>query len=215
MHSTNTKLGIVWRSSALHSTGIGTAAVSPPLDNNWTPNWSRDELRSHQQTDPDLRQVISWLEDKTLPSQCPQGGSHALQSLWAQRQQLVLQDNLLYRRWKDLPNGGKQQTLQFVLPKQLAPVVLKELHDAHTAGHLGITKTLASARSRFYWRGQRRTSETGAISATTVTQGNHPPPTPAPKCRWLQQSTRYNALQWTFWDPFPNKSSKQVHSCGQ
>ena len=38
-----------------------------------------------------------------------------------------------------------------MLPRDLQPQVLQQLHNAPTAGHLGITKTLGRVRERFYW----------------------------------------------------------------
>ena len=38
-------------------------------------------------------------------------------------------------------------------------IVLTQLHDSATAGHLGIRKTLDKVQRRFYWPGQRRDVE--------------------------------------------------------
>ena len=38
-----------------------------------------------------------------------------------------------------------------MLPKQMVSEVLKHLHDSPTAGHLGVGRTLASVKLRFYW----------------------------------------------------------------
>ena len=37
------------------------------------------------------------------------------------------------------------------VPESLVDYVIKECHDSPTAGHMGITKTLALVRSRFWW----------------------------------------------------------------
>ena len=38
---------------------------------------------------------------------------------------------------------------QIIVPKQLRPLVLKELHE--NMGHLGVDRTLDHAREHFYW----------------------------------------------------------------
>ncbi len=97
-----------------------------------------------------------WLRTNSVPNTFPRSGSQGLQTLWSQ---LKLKDNLLYRRWEDIPGRGHHPHLQLVLPQELVQTVLEALHDDATAGHLGITKTLQKVRSQFYWPGQRRDVE--------------------------------------------------------
>ena len=125
----------------------------------WAPTWSSEELRTLQQADPGLQPVIQWYTNDAIPVAFPQEGSHALQTLWTQRQQLLLKDGILYRKWEDVPGRGRHQHLQLILPQELVPTVLDALHNHPTAGHLGVTKTLQKVRSRFYWPGQRRDVE--------------------------------------------------------
>ena len=82
--------------------------------------------------------MIGWMNN-TMPHSYIRQVSHTLQSLWAQ---LVLQDGILFRRWKDVSGGGKDSHLQLVLSKKLVPYALQQLHDSPTAGHLGISKVL-------------------------------------------------------------------------
>ncbi|KAL5463135.1 hypothetical protein EMCRGX_G032011 [Ephydatia muelleri] len=85
--------------------------------------------------------------------------SHTLQSLWAQREHLIVCRHLLYRQWIDASEGGESTCLQFVLPWVLVSQVLRQWHDSATAGHLGVQKTLDKIRGRFYWVGQRQIVE--------------------------------------------------------
>ena len=66
-----------------------------------------------------------------------------------QWESLELKDGVLYRLW-ETPAGDKV-VKQFILPKNLRPSVLQQLHCSPTAGHLGINKTLGRIRERFYW----------------------------------------------------------------
>ena len=128
-------------------------------NSNWAPTWSEKELRALQRADPVLCTVIHWMETDSVPISFPHFASQGLQTLWTQRQQLRLENGLLYRRWEDVPGGGKYPHLQLILPQELIPTVLTSLHTNTTAGHLGITKTLQKVRIRFYWPGQRRDVE--------------------------------------------------------
>ena len=48
---------------------------------------------------------------------------------------------------------GKSFCLQAVVPSKERRTVLKFCHDLETAAHLGVTKTLARIRQRYYWPG--------------------------------------------------------------
>ena len=56
---------------------------------------------------------------------------------------------LLYRTWIEV--GSKLSTHQLVLPESLCSENLKLLHSNPCSGHLGVKRTLARLRRRFYW----------------------------------------------------------------
>ena len=126
---------------------------------NWAPTWSLEELRAEQNKDCDLHTVISWLTSDLVPPDFPKQSSYTVQTLWNQRNSLVLDQGVLFRQWEDIPNGGHQPTLQLLVPCKLIPSILEALHDHAMAGHLGIAKTLKKIQQRFYWPGQRRMVE--------------------------------------------------------
>ena len=103
--------------------------------------------------------MIEWLENNTLPEHFPQGKSHGLQSLWVQRQPMILHNGILYRQWEDVEGGGRDRHLQLVMPRSLVDVVLIEINNAPAGGHLGVVKTLEKARKRFYSIGQHKDLE--------------------------------------------------------
>ena len=69
----------------------------------WLAEWPSKFFVREQRKDPDLKQVIDWCSDNTMPKQFPKGASHITQSLWAQRHSLLIQEDILYRKW----HGGK------------------------------------------------------------------------------------------------------------
>ena len=110
-------------------------------------------------TECDLHTVISWLTSDLVPPDFPKQSSYTVHTLWNQRNSLVLDQGVLFKRWEDIPNGGHQPTLQLLVPCKQIPSILEALHDHAMAGHLGIAKTLKKIQQRFYWPGQRRMVE--------------------------------------------------------
>ena len=53
-------------------------------------------LNAQQSSDPDIHQMISWLEMNTCPDKCPRGVSWKLSSLWLQRRYHALRDGILH-----------------------------------------------------------------------------------------------------------------------
>ena len=128
------------------------AVLTQDTSAGFIPVWTQEEIKNFQREDDNLLQVIRWVETD-FPSSSPK--LHSLQTLWAQRDYLLLQDEVLYRQWEDVPGGGAHKKLQLVLPASLVPQVLAGLHDSPVGGHLGAKKTLDKVRTRFYWPNQR------------------------------------------------------------
>ena len=38
----------------------------------WVPEWSIDELKAHESKDPDIKEMISWIQTNTLPKPFPE-----------------------------------------------------------------------------------------------------------------------------------------------
>ena len=71
-----------------------------------------------------------------------------LSQIW---DQLVIHEDLLYRRYASPANGDI--LLQLVVPKSQRADVLRDLHEGVLGGHLGQDKTLGKVKERFYWPG--------------------------------------------------------------
>eukprot|EP00731_Ephydatia_muelleri_P007367 Em0003g1615a len=127
----------------------------------WLQSFHEPEA-AYQRQDPDLKQVIKWLETKTLPK-C---------------HYLVMQNKILYRQWEDVQGRGLNKTLQLVLPSSLVPAVLEGLHSSLVGGHMGAKKTLDKVRCRFYWVGQRKDITQWCISCPTCCSRKTPIPAP-------------------------------------
>ena len=138
---------------------VGVHATTDQRGSNvggWALQWSKQEVIQFQTDDPDIGQMKRWMKE-SLPQTCPHNASKVLKSLWSQKTNLVLVDDVLYRSWKDVAGKGLNNCLQMVVPHVLVLSILAELHDAPTGGHLGVAKVLEKAQQRFYWVGQGST----------------------------------------------------------
>ena len=144
----------------------------------WLPNLTPTDQETLQNNDPALAQVMVWVESNSFPKSFPKDGGYWLQTLWAQQKYLVLQNGVLYRRWEDIPGKGLNKCLQFVLPQDLVPTVLEQLHNAPSGSHLGVSKTVEKVRCRFYWPGQRRDIERWCAACETCATRKAPPTKP-------------------------------------
>ncbi|KAL5493743.1 hypothetical protein EMCRGX_G014965 [Ephydatia muelleri] len=108
----------------------------------WLPILTPTDQETLQNKDPALARVMVWVESNSFPKSFPKDGGYWLQTLWAQQKYLVLRNGVLYRRWEDIPGKGLNKCLQFVLPQDLVPTVLEQLHNAPSGSHLGVSKTV-------------------------------------------------------------------------
>ena len=127
--------------------------VVDPVPTTWISGISQSDISRAQRNDATIGKIISKMEAcKDRPKwEDISMESTSVKTLWAQWKRLELRDDILYRKWED--DSGKHVSWQLVVPTVYRPDVLRELHDAVTAGHLGVNKTLSRVRERFYWPG--------------------------------------------------------------
>ena len=120
------------------------------MTESWMPSWTSEELVSHQRQDPDLKQVIAWLETRSIPKVFPTNTSSEIKALWAQCDHLIMKNN-------NMAGCPVNKRLQLVFPSKLVPVVLKGLHSSLVGGHMWAKKTqsalsflLGGAEERYY-----------------------------------------------------------------
>jgi hypothetical protein len=111
-----------------------------------------------QNCDLAIGKILSFKESGDKPKwEDITGHGNELKSLWAQWESLqVGPDGLLYRVLGGLAAKDRKQ---LVIPKSLTDVVLEMLHNGVTGGHMGVKRTLACCRLRFYWYKQRESVE--------------------------------------------------------
>jgi transposase InsO family protein/predicted aspartyl protease len=132
------------------------------------------ELRKAQLDDPLLSIVMKWKEgDEGRPSWRDISAlSRGVKSYWAQWDRLDLREGVLYRQW--LEHNTNATRWQLLMPLSLQDTVLTMLHNDPTSGHLGVTKTIARVRSRFFWDGYRQSIENWCRNCQ-ICQARKPP----------------------------------------
>ena len=110
------------------------------------------ELRKVQLADPILGPLLRGQESGKKPSADELGSlsrsSRRLLQIW---DQLTVWNGVLCRRFET--SEGTPAVTQTIIPEALREEVLTNLHEGALGGHLGIDKTLARLKNRFYWPG--------------------------------------------------------------
>lgn len=127
-----------------------------------------------QRKDPELKEVICWLEAGQRPDWAKVAASGPMvRALWSMSDGVELQDGVLRRRWIE-PSTGEHQW-QTVVPKECRQDVLDALHGQAGVGHFGVKKTLKRVREVFYWNTCRRDVETYCRQCDACTARKGPP----------------------------------------
>ena len=112
------------------------------------PGVQTERVRDFQRRDPDLADLIQYLE-----SSKPSDKDGIARSLLLTIDDYFLsEDGLLFYLWN--PKGRRRTTThqQLVIPAALHYEILKWGHDDPTAAHLGTVKTYEKLRIQYYWR---------------------------------------------------------------
>ena len=90
------------------------------------------------------------LEDKTLDEVRQRAIKRNKGDVW------MIEEEVLYKVRKN-KRGGK--AIQLVVPKEKRKEVMEREHDAKTAGHMGIFKTMERIAAKYWWPEMRRDVE--------------------------------------------------------
>ena len=137
--------------TALVPDSDSTIDDEPVLISNWVQSWTEQDLAKWQREDKILSQVIYWLENECKPKQSELMGQPVeLRTMCAIAKSLRLKRGVLYRKWR-YKKKHKRTRICIVAPDSVREDLFQHLHTHKTGGHLGITKTLAKVKRRFFW----------------------------------------------------------------
>lgn len=105
------------------------------------PHRAPADVRDNQLKDPELKTIVEDLEDSD-----PSRGRG-----WSERGYLM-SDGVLYRC---APEADDADSACLVVPSHEREGILADFHDAPTAGHFGVERTLQRIRARYFWVGMR------------------------------------------------------------
>ncbi|KAI4902621.1 hypothetical protein NFI96_007544 [Prochilodus magdalenae] len=115
---------------------------------------NKEHLQRLQHDDPALAAILQKLES----SQCTE-----LEGDWETK--FVIHEGLLYYKDSSVSCSlHPLKELKLYAPESIRGSLLKYFHDHPTAGHLGITKTVARLRLRFFWPKMRKDVKTYVLS---------------------------------------------------
>lgn len=109
-----------------------------------------DKIVDFQNKDPNMSTILQWKKNLHKPVwQDVAPSNDTVKYYWQRWDSLVVENDILYYKWES--EDGRDFTLKLVVPKDLQTLVLEQLHNSVTRGHLGIKKTLSKVQSRFFW----------------------------------------------------------------
>ena len=134
---------------------------------------SADDLATLQREDPQLMEIITFLETGVLPAE-----EKTARSLALSQTQYVIEDGVLYHLEPD-------STLRVIPPVGLREKLFKQAHSGRFGGHLGDVKIHSELRRHYWWPEMRKDItkwSRGCLVCATRNPGRavRPPLTPIP-----------------------------------
>lgn len=113
--------------------------------------WTREEMKTEQQLDPDIQPLYQALQQGTGRPKWNEisGGSAALNAYWLEWKRLEFDDGLLCRRWES--RDGEESHLQLILPFRYQELMSRQFHDVPSAAHMGRRRTFNQVHKRVFW----------------------------------------------------------------
>ena len=135
--------------TTLPSVEIAAAALQLPSSD------LEGEVRDQQLADPVIGPILEAMTTGKKPTAAQlinlSKASRRMLHIW---DQLTLCDGVMCRRYETADSSST--IAQIVVPKALRDEVLADLHEGTLGGHLGVDKTLARLKERFYWPGHHQ-----------------------------------------------------------
>ena len=118
----------------------------------WIPMWTREEMKTHQVEDDDIKVLYKALSSDTVV--CPDWKDITFEGLGCkyyhgQWSRLRMIDGLLYRKWESA--DGVMTWYQLVVPREFQRTIIEQVHKTSVGSHQGFRRTWEFLRRRFHW----------------------------------------------------------------
>ena len=108
-------------------------------------NFTMDNLQEAQQNDYWYGAIRNYLIKNELPS-----AKKLAQKVLANHQEYIIINNILYHLWSSKGNST-DIVQQICITEEFKELIWKAMHVIPHSGHMGITKTYAKLRNRYFW----------------------------------------------------------------
>lgn len=164
--------------------------------------WSAQEIIAAQEQDADIEPILTWKRRDRRPNWNEiSDKSPTLKANWAQWDSLELQDGVLRRKWVN--SEGTSSHSQILLPRSKVGQVLQEMHNGASGGHLGINKTLAKVRERYYWLSSKQDVESWCRKCITCAATKGPKVKPQGRMKQYNVGAPFERIAIDIAGPFP------------
>jgi hypothetical protein len=120
-----------------------------------------------------------------------------------------IRDERLHRHFWDMADSTESELSdpwKLCVPKPAQAAVLRECHDAPTAGHLGIAKTTARLPLRYYWPGMFREAAQYVLSCPSYQRYKTPQHQPPGKMYPTPNRQQWETVSTDLVGPLPRSS---------
>ena len=110
-----------------------------------------NRIRLTQNNDPELKPLIKYLKDNSLPAD-----KDLARQIVLREEDYIILDDILYHIYVPPSQKSSKSVAQLVIPQDLKAYILALHHDAKLAGHIGIQRMLSVVKQRYYWKGMTK-----------------------------------------------------------
>ena len=104
-------------------------------------------FREAQRRDPNLRDIIKYVEQGALPA-----GDENARKVLIESEFYTLNDNRLLCKVSRTARGPGKPSLILMVPDEMIHAIIEENHDPPSVGHPGIARTLERIRGKYAWK---------------------------------------------------------------
>ena len=170
-----------------------------------------ENIRQFQLSDEGIAPILRLKEDPDC--QKPPIDSISRQSFeykfWYSRWDLLsVQNGVLCLRW--IESGG--ETFKICTPRKLRDVVMWQIHDSQTAGHMGIRRTYAKlCKTQYYWPHMRRYVNDYVSSCDVCEERKNPPRKKRSPLKLYVSGNKFERIAVDIAGPFPKSENGYLY----